>query len=192
MRDTLKGVFGWLYKKRQVIVHTLVVLGALLYFVYTLGYATNWSGVITETRGANFYRASQQANRLMVDLGFVSIIIILINMAMGSFKRKKYYISNFLLSVMTAVIMIVSAAITIYYNGVLERMYAKITEEEVPAYLYATHGAGEKSFAIFQQGNVLSIIMVVIAVILILFTINKHAVQKERAKLVKEMLVHEL
>lgn len=192
MRDTLKSVFGWLYIKRQFIVHTLVLLIVLTYFIYTLGYATNWSGVITETRGANFYRASQQANRLMVDLGFASIIIILINMAMGSFKRKKYYISNFLLSVMTVVIIIVSAVITLYYNSVLERMYQKITEEEVPAYLYLTHGAGEKSYQIFHQGNVLSFIMIVIAIILIIFTIHKQAVQKERAKLVKEMLVHEL
>lgn len=191
MKDTLKSVFGWLYKKRQVLVHTLVLLFAGLYFVYGLGYTTNWAGVITETRGANFYRASQQANRLMVDIGFVTLIIILVNMTMGSFKRKKYYASNFLLSIVTSLLLVVQAVITLYYNGVLKRMYARITEEEVPAFLYVTHGSGEKSYQIFDQGNILSYILIVVAILLVLFTIQKHLMQKERAKLIKELMINE-
>lgn len=192
MRKTLMSVLRVIYKKRQIIVNTLALLFAIVYFIYGLGYTSNWAGIISATRGGNFFNASQQANRTMVNLGFVTLILILLNMTMGSFKRKKYYFSNFLLSIITSILMIVSSFITIYYNSILERMYERITEDEVPAYLYASHGAGEKSYAIFQQGNILSYIMLVIAVILILFTINKHAVQKERAKLVKEMLVHEL
>lgn len=191
MKETLKLTLGWLYKRRQVIIQTLVLVSAALYFVYALGYTSNWAGVVTETRGTNFFNASQQANRLMVDIGFITVIIILINLAFGSFKRPKYYLSNFLLSIVTSVLLVVQAVMTLYYNGVLRRMYEKLTEEEIPAYLYVTHGAGEKSYAIFDQGNVLSYVLIVVAVLSILFIINKAAQQKERAKLIKELLINE-
>lgn len=191
MKETLKLTLGWLYKRRQVIIQTLVLVSAALYFVYALGYTSNWAGVVTETRGTNFFNASQQANRLMVDIGFITVILILINLAFGSFKRPKYYLSNFLLSIVTSVLLVVQAVMTLYYNGVLRRMYEKLTEEEIPAYLYVTHGAGEKSFAIFDQGNVLSYVLIVVAVLSILFIINKAAQQKERAKLIKELLINE-
>lgn len=191
MKETLKALFSWLYQKRQIIIQALVLLSAALYFVYALGYTSNWAGVVTETRGANFFNASQQANRLMVNIGFITVIIILINLANGSFKRNKYYLSNFLLSIVTAVLLIVQAVMTIYYNGVLRRMYERITEEEIPAYLYATHGAGEKSYAVFEQGNILSYILIVISILLFLFIIQKANQQKERAKLIKELLINE-
>ncbi len=191
MKETLKLTLGWLYKRRQVIIQTLVLVSAALYFVYALGYTSNWAGVVTETRGTNFFNASQQANRLMVDVGFITLIIILINLAFGSFKRPKYYLSNFLLSIVTSVLLVVQAVMTLYYNGVLRRMYEKLTEEEIPAYLYVTHGAGEKSYRIFDQGNVLSYVLILVAVLSILFIINKAAQQKERAKLIKELLINE-
>ena len=191
MKETLKLTLGWLYKRRQVMIQTLVLVSAALYFVYALGYTSNWAGVVTETRGTNFFNASQQANRLMVDIGFITVIIILINLAFGSFKRPKYYLSNFLLSIVTSVLLVIQAVMTLYYNGVLRRMYEKLTEEEIPAYLYVTHGAGEKSYAIFDQGNALSYVLIVVAILSILFIINKAAQQKERAKLIKELLINE-
>lgn len=191
MKDALKSSAKWLYAKRQRILNTLVLLITALYFVYTLGYATNWAGVVTESRGANFFRASQQANRLMVDLGFITVIIVLLNMAFGSFKRVKYYLSNFLLSILTIIMMVVQSAITLYYNRVLERMYQRLTEEEIPPYLYITHGAGGKSYAIFEQGNILAVIMIIIAILFAGFIIQKKVAQNERTKLIKELLYHE-
>ncbi|HOI84539.1 MAG TPA: hypothetical protein PLP48_00555 [Acholeplasmataceae bacterium] len=191
MKDALKSSARWLYAKRQPILNSLVLLITALYFVYTLGYATNWAGVVTESRGANFFRASQQANRLMVDLGFITIILVLLNMAFGSFKRAKYYLSNFLLSILTIIMMVVQSAITIYYNGVLERMYQRLTEEEIPPYLYITHGAGEKSYAVFEQGNILAVIMIIVALLFAGFIIQKKVMQVERTKLIKELLYHE-
>lgn len=191
MKEMLKALLSWLYQKRQIIIQALVLVSAALYFVYALGYTSNWAGVVTETRGANFFNASQQANRLMVNIGFMTVIIILINLANGSFKRKKYYLSNFLLSIVTAALLILQAVMTLYYNGVLRRMYEKLTEEEVPAYLYVTHGAGEKSYAVFEQGNILSYVLIMIGTLFILFIIQKVSQQKERAKLIKELLINE-
>lgn len=191
MKEALGKIFKWIYIKRQPIVQAIVLLFASIYFIYALGYTTNWAGIVTETRGASFFKASQQANRLMADLGFITLLVVLLNLIMGSFTRKKYYLSNFLLSILASILLVVQAVLTIYYNSVISRMYARLTEEEVPAYLYQTHGAGEKSFAVFEQGNTLSYFLVVVAILLIVFTITKHAAQKERAKLIKELLVNE-
>jgi len=127
----------------------------------------------------------------MVDLGFVTLIVVLINMLYGSFKRKKYYLTNFLLSMVTCVLMIVTSILTIYYNSVLYQMYARITINEVPPHHYINHGAGQKSFAVFEIGTIFSYIIIVIALFLLLFTIQKIRIQKERKKLIKELLVNE-
>ena len=187
--EGVKSSFKWLYKNRQALTYTFVLIISVSYFVYVLGYSTNWAMVISETRGGSFYRASQSANRLMGELGFITVLVVLITLSFGSIKRKKFYISNIVLSILSSVLLIVSALITLYYNSVLSRMYARITEEEVPAYLYAVHGAGEKSFQVFKIGNVLSVFMIVAAVMLLIFLVQKLRAQKERARLIEKMVI---
>ncbi|PKK98099.1 MAG: hypothetical protein CVV57_09225 [Tenericutes bacterium HGW-Tenericutes-2] len=187
--EGVKSSFKWLYKNRQALTYVFVLIISLSYFVYVLGYSTNWAMVISETRGGSFYRASQSANRLMGELGFITVLVVLITLSFGSIKRKKFYISNIVLSLLSSVLLIVSALITLYYNSVLNRMYARITEEEVPAYLYAVHGAGEKSFQVFKIGNVLSVFMIVAAVMLLIFLVQKLRAQKERARLIEKMVI---
>lgn len=187
--DNIKSAFHWMYKNRQVLTYTLMLLMSLSYFIYVLGYSSNWAMVISETRGGSFYRASQSANRLMGQLGFITLLVVLLTLSFGSMKRKKYYLSNIVLSILSSVLLIVSAFITLYYNSVLNRMYARITEE-VPAYLYAVHGAGEKSFEVFKIGNVLSVFMIISAVLLLLFLVQKLRAQKERALLIEKMVIN--
>lgn len=187
--EGVKSSFKWLYKNRQALTYVFVLIISLSYFVYVLGYSTNWAMVISETRGGSFFRASQSANRLMGELGFITVLVVLITLSFGSIKRKKFYISNIVLSLLSSVLLIVSALITLYYNSVLNRMYARITEEEVPAYLYAVHGAGEKSFQVFKIGNVLSVFMIVAAVMLLIFLVQKLRAQKERARLIEKMVI---
>lgn len=188
--EVLKAAIHWIYKNRQALTYTFVLLMSLSYFVYVLGYSSNWAMVISETRGGSFYRASQSANRLMGQLGFITVLVVLLTLSFGSIKRKKFYLSNIVLSILSSVLLIVSALITLYYNSVLNRMYARITEEEVPAYLYAVHGAGEKSFEVFKIGNVLSIFMMISAVLLMLFLVQKLRAQKERARLIEKMVIN--
>lgn len=187
--EGVKSSFKWLYKNRQALTYVFVLIISVSYFVYVLGYSTNWAMVISETRGGSFYRASQSANRLMGELGFITVLVVLLTLSFGSIKRKKFYISNIVLSILSSVLLIVSALITLYYNSVLSRMYARITEEEVPAYLYAVHGAGEKSFQVFKIGNVLSVFMIVAAVMLLIFLVQKLRAQKERARLIEKMVI---
>ena len=188
--EGMKKVGFWIYKNRQALAYTFVLIMGLSYFVYVLGYSSNWAMVISETRGGSFYRASQSANRLMGQLGFVTVLVVLFTLSFGSIKRKKFYFSNIVLSILSSILLVVSALITLYYNSVLNRMYARITEEEVPAYLYAVHGAGEKSFEVFKIGNVLSIFMIISAVLLMLFLVQKLRAQKERARLIEKMVIN--
>jgi len=188
LKEGIVSLFKWTYKHRQKLVFTLLLVIASLYFVYTLGYTTNWALVISETRGARFYRASQAANRMMTNIGFITLVVVLFTMGFGSMKRKKFYVSNIVLSVLSSILLIVSAAMTLYYNSVLRVMYQNVSEDEVPAYLYEAHGAGAKSYQIFDLGNLLSIVMIVTAVLTVWFVIQKVKAQKERAILIEKLV----
>lgn len=188
LKEGVVSFLKWTYKNRQQLVFTLLLLMASLYFAYTLGYTTNWALVISDTRGARFFRASQSANRMMANIGFITLVVVLFNMGFGSMKRKKFYVSNIVLSMLSSVLMIVSAVMTLYYNSVLRVMYQNVSEDEVPAYLYETHGAGAKSYLVFDLGNVLSGLMILTGIIVILFVIQKIKAQKERAMLIEKMV----
>ncbi len=188
VRMGLSHVIGYLYQKRQVIVYSLLMTIAVVYLVYVLGYSSNWALIVSETRGGNFFRASQQANHLMFQLALLLVLSNMLLLGFGSMSRKKFYVSNIVLSVLSSLLMIVSAVITYYYNGVLSRMYARLTPEEIDPDLYGFHGAGAKSFKVFEIGNVLAVVMIVIALIGILFLIGKIRAQKERTKLIQGMV----
>ena len=188
--EGVKSTLRWIRNNRQALAYLFMLIMSLSYFIYVLGYSSNWAMVISETRGGSFYRASQTANRLMGQLGFITVVIVLFTLGFKSMKRKKFYLSNIVLSILSIVMLVVSAAITLYYNSVLNRMYEKITEEEVPAYLYAAHGAGEKSYAVFQIGNVLSIFMIISAIVVCIVLVQKVRAQKERARLIEKMVVN--
>ncbi len=188
LKRILNQMVKSIYLKRQVIVYTLMILVATLYLIYTLGYSSNWANVVDETRGSAFYRASQQANQLMFQLSIVIMTTTLLSLSFGSMKRKHFYPSNILLNLLSNILLIVSAVITYYYNGVLSRMYARITTEEIPESTYLFHGTQGKSFAIFEIGNVLSVLMIGVAVLSLLFLIGKIRAQKERAKLIQGLV----
>ena len=173
---------------QQKLIYTFFLFVAITYFAYTLGYSSNWAMIVSENRGANFYRASQSANRIMFDVAFFLLISTLITLAFGSMKRKKFYLSNIVLSIFSIILMFVASVITLYYNSVLSRMYARITEEEIPPFLYSIHGAKEKSFQIFELGNILSVIMIICSLLLVWFLVNKLKAQKERRQIIEEMI----
>jgi len=184
----LKHMMTWILKNKQVLVFVFLLVVASLYFVYTLGYSTNWALIVSESRGARFYRASQSANRLMSQLGFILVVVVLFNMGFGSMSRKKYYLSNIVLSILSSILILVSSVITLYYNSVLRPMYANISEEEVPAFLYTVHGAGQKSYQIFELGNILSVFMILSGLCVIGFLIYQLKAQNERAKLIEKLV----
>ena len=188
LKKILNSMIKYVYQKRQVLVYSLMIVISTLYLVYTLGYSSNWAMVVDETRGGSFYRASQQANQLMFQLAIVILTSTLFALAFGSMKRKKFYLSNIVLSIFSNVMMIVAGIITFYYNSVLKRMYARITTDEIPDSTYLLHGTKGKSFAIFEIGNVLVIFMVITALIGLLFLVGKIRAQKERAKLIQGLV----
>jgi hypothetical protein len=178
----------YITKRKQMLIYSFLLIVAILYFVYTLGYSSNWAIIVNESRGANFFRASQSANRVMFDIAFFLLVFTLLALAFGSMKRKHFYLSNIVLSIISSVLMLVASIITLYYNSVLSRMYARITEEEIPAFLYSIHGAKEKSFLVFELGNILSIVMILISLLLVWFLVFKLRMQKERKQIIKEMI----
>ena len=182
------NLIGTLKKHKQVWIIAIMLIISILYFVYTLGYTTNWALVITSTRGGRFYRASQAANKTMANFGFVTLIIVMISVGAGSIKRKKYYASNIVLNLLSSVLLFISAILTLYYNSILRGMYQNVSEEEVPAYLYEVHGAGEKSYLVFDLGNVLSGFMIVSSGLVIYLVFYKIKVQKERETLIEKMV----
>lgn len=167
----------------QPSVYAVVLIAIAGFYVYTLGYSTNWAYIVSETRAAQFYVASQTANRMLAQVGFIGVILLLLLVFTGTFTRKTFYLSNIVLSILSAISLIVSSALTLYYNSVLEPMYRSITIQEVPEHLYTVRKS-VKSYFVFEFGNMYAIFMVVVSVMLIIFLVYKIRVQKERVKLI--------
>lgn len=172
--------FGnWIIDHLQGITYTLLILVVSGFYVYTLGYSTNWATIVSETRASNFYFASQQANKLISQLGFIAVIVMLFVIFTQTHKRRTFYMSNIVLSIFSSILLIVNAALTLYYNSVLGPMYRAITELEVPPHLYTIRRTS-KSFFVFEFGNLYAVIMILVAIWVLVFVGYKMKVQKDR------------
>lgn len=181
MQNILKTIFKYI----QPTVYTLLLLAAVGFYIYTLGYSTNWAYIVSETRAARFYAASQTANRTLSQVGFVGVVLLLLLIFSGSFNRKTFYFSNIVLSILSSITLLVSSVLTLYYNSVLEPMYRAITIQEIPEHLYQVRNT-VKSYFVFEFGNVFSIFMILVSIALMGFLVYKIRVQKERKQWVEK------
>lgn len=179
IKNSIGEIGKGIIKRMQGIVFSLVLLTISGFFIYTLGYSTNWATIISSTRVPEYFEASQQANSYLFTIGFIGVIIVLLGFAVGTHKRKHYYISNIVLSIFSSIILIISAILTWMYNGYLEPMYRAITTDQVPTRLYESRNM-VKSYFVFEFGNMYAIIMVVVSVLSIVYLIYKLMVQKDR------------
>ncbi|MCU0105027.1 hypothetical protein N7603_05095 [Acholeplasma vituli] len=183
MENTLKTISKYI----QPTVYILLLIAAAGFYIYTLGYSTNWAYIVSETRAARFYLASQTANRTLSQVGFAGVILLLLLIFSGSFNRKTFFFSNIVLSILSSIILMVSAIMTLYYNSVLEPMYRAITELEVPPHLYQVRNT-TKSYLVFEFGNMFSIFMIIVSILLMVFIVYKIRVQKDRAQLIQKVV----
>jgi hypothetical protein len=181
----MQNILKTMLKNIQPIVYTLLILTAAGFYVYTLGYSTNWAYIVSETRAGQFYLASQTANRILSQVGFMGVILLLALVFTASFTRKTFYLSNIVLSILSSITLVVSAALTLYYNSVLEPMYRNITTLEVPEHLYQVRRT-VKNYLVFEFGNIYAILMIVVAIIVMVFLVYKIKAQKERAELIQK------
>lgn len=181
----MQNILKTIGKHIQPIVYTLLILTAAGFYVYTLGYSTNWAYIVSETRASQFYLASQTANRVLSQVGFIGVILLLLLVFTASFTRKTFYLSNIVLSVLSSITLLISAALTLYYNSVLEPMYRNISPSEVPEYLYQIRRT-VKNYVVFEFGNLYAILMIVVSVIVVVFLVYKVRAQKERAQLIQK------
>lgn len=181
----MQNILKTIGKHIQPIIYTLLILAAAGFYVYTLGYSTNWAYIVSETRASQFYLASQTANRVLSQVGFIGVILLLLLIFTATLNRKTFYKSNIVLSILSSITLVASAALTLYYNSVLEPMYRNISPLEVPDHLYQIRRT-VKNYLIFQFGNLYAIFMIVVAVLVVVFLVYKLKAQKERAKLIQE------
>lgn len=177
--DLLKMLGYWFVDHLQGITYTLLILVVSGFYVYALGYSTNWATIVSETRASNFYYASQQANKLMSQLGFIAVVIMLFVIFTQTHKRKTFYISNIVLSIFSSLMLIVNASLMLYYNSVLAPMYRAISELEVPPHLYTIRRT-TKSYFVFEFGNLYAVIMILVAIWTLVFVFYKLRTQKDR------------
>lgn len=179
IQHILNSLRKFVARNIQMIAYVILILTTVGFFVYTLGYSSNWAMIVSSTRATQFFNASQQANRLLAQLGFISIVIVVLGLFFGSAKRKTYYLSNIALSIFSSILLIVSAILTLYYNRILEPMYRGISELEVPQYLYDIRRI-EKSYSIFEFGNIYAYVMILVGALFIVFLILKLSAQRDR------------
>ncbi|MDY0209978.1 MAG: hypothetical protein RBQ91_01045 [Acholeplasma sp.] len=170
--------FGtWIIDHIQGITFAILIVVMAGFYVYTLGYSTNWATIVSETREPEFYNTSQQVNKILSQVGFIGVLAVLISIFAQSHKRKTYFLSNIVLSIFSSIMLVVQAALTLYYNSVLEPMYRAAN---IPDTLYTIRRTF-KNYRVFAIGNALSVIMILTAALVIAFVIYKVKAQKNRA-----------
>lgn len=177
-----KQIGHWIIDHIQGITFAVFIVVMAGFYVYTLGYSTNWATIVSETREKEFFLASQQVNRTLSQIGFIGVVLMLLGIATQSHKRKTYFLSNIVLSIFSSIVLLVSSALTLYYNSVLEPMYRNAN---IPDTLYIIRRT-TKNYKMFDIGNTLSIVMIVVAIWMILFLVYKLKVQKNRAVEIKK------
>lgn len=178
----------------------LILVLSVLFFVYSLVFTSNWAKIITDNRnnvGYNFYVETQAINGVFFTLALFLLLVVFITFMFGTMSRKKYYMSNIVLSILVAVFLIVIGVIALInlpglkqtYDGIdpLHPDYALDGANGTMVSMWTYRGV-TKSSSIFVNGIVLAVFMIIVGITQITYTVFKIMAQKERAVLVEKMV----
>lgn len=92
--DKLKKFFK---EKWRVLLFSLIVLFSIVFFLFTLGFSTNIAKaeLTGSTQIIAIVNRVQEMNNELVSIAVAAIILLIVNIMVGSHNRKKYYPSNY-------------------------------------------------------------------------------------------------
>ena len=156
-------------KKVQLVIFILALITSIVYMIFVLGFSTNYA--IGAGYLGDFYQDAQKANKHMFDLGLWIIILVGANFLLHSQKNKKFYISNFVVSISLSILMMFAAITTYGYMGPLKASFDQISEGNL--LILSIINGGETTTKNLDQGVTISYILFVQGILVLGITMYK-------------------
>lgn len=123
-----------LFKKYYLtLLFIFLTITSAMFFIYTLGYSTGWA--MADSAGGNIGKIVKEYaynyNQLFLKLTIILLVILLLNYAFSSNKRRYYRISNFILLSLHGILNLVIGILFLNAKNKLLPMFEKsFTEDE--------------------------------------------------------------
>lgn len=163
-------------KKLQIGIYILALIVAVLYFLFALGFSTNYA--IGEGYLGQFYVDVQKANKEMYRLGLWTVVLVGFSFLLNTHKNSRFLISNYIISIMIVILMVITGITTYQYMGPLKEAYLQIDEGML--LLTIIINSGEITTKNFDQGVIISFILFAEALLILVmigFKIKKDIVR---------------
>ncbi|CCV64093.1 hypothetical protein BN85405160 [Alteracholeplasma palmae J233] len=113
--NIFEKVISFFKTNKQNLLNILLLVSAILLFIYSLGFSTGWAigNQIGGRIGDLVIKEATPANKLMLILSFLVLVSVIISMLLGTHKRKKFSIANYVAISITSLLLITT--IIVYF-----------------------------------------------------------------------------
>lgn len=158
-------------KKVQPILYITTLITVSVFFIYTLGFSTEWA--FGSSRLGGFYKEAQTFNITLYALILPTIFLVGLTMLFQSHKLELFNPFNIILSLLSSGFMAYVAAYSfIHLPGLREKYHSFFNTDA----LSATHSINltkSEHLWMFDIGFVLSAMLIILAILVFSFTIYK-------------------
>ncbi len=166
-------------KITQRLTYFLSLLIAIINFLYTLAFSSNWAQ--GAARLGDFFIHAQEVNHLIFRLALVGVVLIGLALVFNTHKNRKFYPSNYIFSSFSAIMFTIISIITLLKVIPLKAEYMSLDSEQL--LFVTTVNYSTPSVAIFHWGIGISIVMLIASAMIILITgikFNRHVLRANR------------
>lgn len=164
-------------KKVQKIVLLSGLMVAAIYLIFTLSFSTNWA--VGELLG-DFFLEAQVANKAMFTSSIRIVVIAALMLIFGSHTNRRFFVSNYVLTLGLAAYMIFASIQTIQFMPPLKTAYLAL--DPFMLELITAINYGKISTQIFDIGIIISVLMIIQSLLMCFVVFNKFQQEKIRAK----------
>lgn len=169
------------------LVYALSFCGGTVYQYGTL-YLPN-SGTEAVEGAEDLFFASQDYNDTLIALSIIFIVIVVLNYITASQKRRKYYITNYVSIILTAVYAVVFAILLLVFVSDTYSLFTAIDKEAAEEAYLLLYGDFKYSIANFILGYLMAALILVTAAVLILNLVWKIKLMQGEKKLLEGSVV---
>lgn len=180
----------------QKILMLVSLIVAALSFVYALSFCSGTvyqygtlylpnSGTEAVEGAEDLFFASQDYNDTLITLSIIFIVVAVLNYIAASQKRRKYYITNYVSIILTAVYAVVFAILLLVFVSDTYSLFTAIDKEAAEEAYSLFYGDFKYSISNFILGYIMAALMIVNAVVLVLNLVWKIKLMQGEKKLLE-------
>jgi hypothetical protein len=165
-------------KKVQIGIYLLALVVSVVYLIFVLGFSTNYA--VGEGYLGQFYIDAQKANKHMYELAIWLVVLVGVSFLLNTYKNKRFYVSHYVISVAIIAMFVITGITTLGYMGPLKEAYLQV--DEFMLFVLTVINGGEISTENFEQGVILSYVLLFQGFLVLLITGYKVSTDIARVK----------